>query len=63
MCDVFQRTKRSKKYGKFPAKLAEEMTCNKLCIDLIGPLQYTYKSERAFNLKIHYNARPRNRVV
>ena len=36
-CDTFQRTKRSnKKYGKFPAKLSEEILWNKLCVYLIG---------------------------
>ena len=37
-CDTFQRTKLSnKKYRKLPAKLAEEIPWNKLCVDLIGP--------------------------
>ena len=37
-CDTCQRTKRSKeKYGKLPAKLAEEIPRNKLFVDLIGP--------------------------
>ena len=37
-CDTCERTKRSnKKYGKLPAKLAEEIPWNKLCLDLIGP--------------------------
>ena len=36
-CDVCQRTKQStKKYVKNPAKLAEEILWNKLCVDLIG---------------------------
>ena len=35
-CDTFQRTKLSnKKYVKLPAKLAGEIPCNKLCVDLI----------------------------
>ena len=35
--DTWQRTKQSnRKYGKLPAKLAEEILCNKLCVDLIG---------------------------
>ena len=37
-CDTCQRTKRSKKkYGKLPAKSAEEIPWNKLCVGLIGP--------------------------
>ena len=37
-CDVCQRKKWSiKKYGKLPAKLAEEILWNKLWVDLIGP--------------------------
>ena len=36
--DIFQHTKRSnKKYGKLRAKLDEEIPCNKVCVDLIGP--------------------------
>ena len=37
-CDTCQRAKRSnKKCGKLPAKLAEKIPWNKLCVDLIGP--------------------------
>ena len=37
-CDTCQRKKRSnKKYGILPAKLAEEIPWNKLCVDLIRP--------------------------
>ena len=37
-CDTCQNIKRSnKKYGKLPAKLAEEVPWNKLCVDIIGP--------------------------
>ena len=37
VCDTCQRTKRStKKYGKLPAKLAEETPWNKPCVYLIG---------------------------
>ena len=36
-CETFQRTKRSnKKYGKLPAKLAEEIPRNKICVNIIG---------------------------
>ena len=36
-CDTCQCTKRSnKKNRKLPAKLAEEIPCNKLCVDLMG---------------------------
>ena len=36
-CDTFQRTKQSnRKGGKLPAMLAEKLTCNKLCVHLIG---------------------------
>ena len=37
-CDTCQNIKRSnKKYGKLPAKLAEEVPWNKLCVDIIVP--------------------------
>ena len=37
-CDTCQHKKRSnKKYGKSPAKLAEEIPRNKICVDLVGP--------------------------
>ena len=37
-CDTCQRTKQSnKKDGKLPAKLAEEITWNKICVDIIVP--------------------------
>ena len=37
-CDTCQRTKISnKKYGRLPAKSAEEIPRNKLCVDIIGP--------------------------
>ena len=37
-CDTFQCIKPSnKKYGKFPAKEAEEIPRNKLCVGIIGP--------------------------
>ena len=37
-CDTCQHTKKSnEKYGKLPAKLAEEIPWNKLCVYLIGP--------------------------
>ena len=43
-CDVCQRTKRSTtKCGKLPEKLAEEITWNKLCVDLIGPYKIRRK--------------------
>ena len=37
-CDVCQRTKWSTKtYGQLPDKLAEEITWDTLCVDIIGP--------------------------
>ena len=43
-CDTCERMKRSlKKYGKLPAKLAEEIPWNKICVDLISPYKYTEK--------------------
>ena len=37
-CDTCQFTKRSNKtYGKLPAKLPEEIPCNKIYVYLIGP--------------------------
>ena len=43
-CDTCQRTKQSTiKYGKLPAKLAEETPWNKLCVDLIGPYKIRRK--------------------
>ena len=36
--ETCQRTKQSnEKYGKLPAKLAEELLLNKLCVYLIDP--------------------------
>ena len=46
-CDTFQRTKQSnKKCGKLPAKLAEEIPCNKICVDLIGPYVISRKGKK-----------------
>ena len=46
-CDTFQRTKQSnKKYGKLPAKLAEKIPWNKICVDLIGPYVIQRKVKR-----------------
>ena len=52
-CDTCQRKKRSnKKYGKLPAKLAEEIPRNKLCVDLIGPYAIRRKGKKEnLNLK------------
>ena len=37
-CDTFQHTKLSNiKYGKLSDKEAGEITCDKLCLDIIGP--------------------------
>ena len=37
-CVTYQRTKQSNiKDGKLPAKEAEEITLNKLCVSIIGP--------------------------
>ena len=35
----------NKKYGKLPAKLAEETLWNKLCVDLIGPYRIRIKGK------------------
>ena len=46
-CDTYQLTKRSnKKYGKFPAKLADEIPWNKLYVDLIGPYIIQHKGKK-----------------
>ena len=36
-CDVCQRTKQSNKYGQLPATLAEEITWDKIFVNIIGP--------------------------
>ena len=51
-CDTFQRTKRLNiKYGKFTDKEAEEITCNKICVDLTGPYFIRIKEQKE-NLNI-----------
>ena len=51
-CDTCQRTKRSiVKYGKLPAKLAEETPWNKLCVYLIGPYKIRSKRKEPLILK------------
>ena len=46
-CDTCQNIKRSnKKYGKLPAKLAEEVPWNKLCVDIIGPCVVRRKGKK-----------------
>ena len=46
-CDTCQRTKGSnKKYGKLPAKLAEEIPWNKICVGIIGPYVIRLKGKR-----------------
>ena len=51
-CDICQRTKWStKKYGKLPAKMAEETPCNKLCVDIIGPYKIRRKGKEPLILK------------
>ena len=43
-CDTCQHTKRSIiKYGKLPAKEAEETPWNKLCVYIIGPYKIRRK--------------------
>ena len=45
--DTCQRTKLSnKKYGKLPAKLAEEILWNKICVDIIGPYVIRRKGKK-----------------
>ncbi|MFM7543288.1 MAG: RNase H-like domain-containing protein [Ignavibacteria bacterium] len=47
-CDVCQRTKRTKKkYGHLPAKEAEAMPWDKLCVDLIGPYTIYRKHKKS----------------
>ena len=41
----------NKKYGKLPAKLAEETPPNKLCVDLIGPYKIRIKGKDPLILK------------
>ena len=44
-CDLCQRTKRSTtKCGKSPAKIAEVVPWQTLCVDLIGPYTMTSKN-------------------
>ena len=51
-CDVCQRTKCSEtKYGKLPAKVAEETPWNKLCVDLKGPYKIGRKGKEPLILK------------
>ena len=46
-CDTCQHTKQSnKKYGKLPAKLAEEIPRNKLCVDIIVPYGIRRKGKK-----------------
>ena len=40
-----------KKYGKLPAKSAEETPWNKLCVDLIGPYRILRKGKEPLILK------------
>ena len=51
-CDTCHRTKRrNKKYGKLPAKEAEKIPWNKLCVYLIGPYVIRRKGHKE-NLNI-----------
>ena len=51
-CDVCQNTEQSTtKYGKLPAKLAEETLWNKLCVDLICPYKIRIKRKEPIILK------------
>ena len=53
-CDTFQNKKRSNiKYGKFPSKETEEMSWNKLCVDIIGLYSIIIKGQRE-NLNLKY---------
>ena len=46
-CDTCQRTKWSnKKYGKLPAKLAEKIPWNKICVYLIGTYSIRRKGKK-----------------
>ena len=42
----------NKKYGKLPAKLSEEISLNKICVNLIGPYVIIIKGKKEnFHLK------------
>ena len=46
-CDTCQRKKLSNKNnGKLPAKLSEERSCNKTCVDIIGPYTIQRNSKK-----------------
>ena len=46
-CETCQHTKLSnKKYGKLPAKLAEEIPWNKICVDIIGTYDIRRKGKK-----------------
>ena len=45
--DILQCTKRpNKKYDKLPAKLAEKIPCNELCVYIIGPYFIRRKGQK-----------------
>ena len=41
----------TKKYGKLPAKLAEETAWNKICVDITGPYKISRRGKEPFILK------------
>ena len=46
-CDTYQCIKQSNiKYGKLPAKEAEEIPCNKICVGLIGTYNIRRKLQK-----------------
>ena len=50
-CPTCQKSKASnKKYGKLPAKQAEEHPWDTLCVDLIGPYKITRKKHKDLKL-------------
>jgi len=54
VCDTCQRTKKgSKKYGHLPAKKAEDLPWDILCVDLIGPYTVTIDKKRNIDLTLH----------
>ena len=53
-CKVCQLTKRkSIKYGKLPAKIAESDPWEILCVDLIGPYHFKLKKKKNVDLILH----------
>ena len=41
----------NKNYGKLPTKVAEEIPCNKVCVDLIDPYKIRHRGKETLILK------------